>query len=177
MKRGSPKPFVPLTPFVLISRYTDNIYLCVGNCSPTLTEMVKVAVTSLLHSVYGIRLQWEPHGSRYKWGQVSTAPMDSKLSLLWKGVDTDGKVEEWERWVDVTSPHARLVWRSQFPDILQKCIRYTFTKQDILDNLQSVMVGVRRKKYPVVWATRDSLQLGGKVPLISSMTMWGCAGL
>lgn len=111
---GPREELVRETPFVLISRYRGNRYLCLGNCSPTLFVVVKEALTAPLHSVYGICLKWEPHGSRNTWGEGSIAPKGCKVSLLRKGVNMDGEVGEWERWVDVTSPQSKVVWQSQF---------------------------------------------------------------
>ena len=34
---------------------------------------------------------------------------------------------EWVKWVDVSSTHARLVWRLEFPSSLIKCIWYALS--------------------------------------------------
>ena len=52
-------------------------------------------------------------------------------------------------WVDVTSPHARMVWRSQFPSLLQKSIWYALTPGDIRDNPRSLFWGWESKDTPI----------------------------
>ena len=85
--------------FCFLDTLTTNIFV-----PPSLLDVVKTVVSSLLHSVYGIRLKWEPHGARVVRGEGSLAPDGDKLSLLRKGVILDtpsGDSLEWERWVDV----------------------------------------------------------------------------
>ena len=54
LRRNRPKGPVPRTPFVLLSRYCDNVYYFFGTVPPSLLDVVKNAVSSLLHVVYGI---------------------------------------------------------------------------------------------------------------------------
>ena len=58
---------------------------------------------------------------------------------------------EWENWVDISSPHARMVWRSQFPSLLQKSIWFALTPGNIRDDLRSLFWGVGIKGYPPKW--------------------------
>ena len=89
-------------------------------------------------------------GSKCKHHNTMSLP-----SLTRKGVvySLENLVEspEWDTWVDYSSPHARLVGRSHFPCILQKCIWYAMTSEDIKANLRSVMWGVGIKGYPTRW--------------------------
>ena len=111
----------------------DNIYIFLGNVSPHLREVLRVALSALLHFIYGIRRKWEPPGDRYVWPERSFAPEGGKLSLVRKGISVGSSLDyvEWERWVDIASRHARLLWSSQFPSILQKNVWYAFTGDDV----------------------------------------------
>ena len=75
----------------------------------------------------------------------------SGLSLRRKGVPLmlGSPSPEWDN--DVASPHARMVWRSQFLSLLQQSIWYTLTPGDIGDNLRSLFGGVGIKRYPPKW--------------------------
>ena len=77
----------------------------------------------------------------------------SRLSLRNKGVRQmlGAASPEWENWVDVASPHAKMVWRSQFPSLLQKCIWYALTPDDIGSHLRSLFRGLGVKGYPPEW--------------------------
>ena len=102
-------------PFVIISRYRDNIYICLANVPPSASGAIAHAISVLLHSIYGIHLKWEPHGERYIWGEGSTEVCGSGLSLIRKGAFLDDpplEDREWEKWVDTSSPHAPMVWKS-----------------------------------------------------------------
>ena len=106
--------------------------------------------------MYGINLKWEPSSPQsVTWGGASISFTENGMSLTRKGVvyslDDLGNSPEWDTWVDYSSPHARLVWRSQLPSILQKCVWYALTSQDIKANLPSVMWGVGIKGYPTRW--------------------------
>ena len=57
----------------------------------------------------------------------------------------EGVTPEWESWPDACSPHARLVWRSRFPSILQKCIWYALTVDDMCQPLVGHVGGVGDK--------------------------------
>ena len=61
---------------------------------------------------------------------------------------------EWVKWVDVSSPHARLVWRSEFPSLLIKCIWYALSYFSVQLNVRSVMLGSGAKGYPISWWQR-----------------------
>ena len=49
-------------PLVLLSRYRDNLYIVFANLPDHLLSHVQFAVASLLPTIYGIPLKWEPHG-------------------------------------------------------------------------------------------------------------------
>ena len=93
-----------------------------------------------LASVYVIDLKWEPSSLQgVAWGEASISFSNGCISLTQKGVvyslDNLGDSPEWDAWMDYSSPHARLVWRSHLPSILQKCIWYALTSEDIKANL------------------------------------------
>ena len=100
---------------VFLSRYRDNIYICFLNLSAFEVTWTKVIVARLLHVIYGIKRKWEKHGATMVWGEGSLCVEFSGLSLRRKGVPLMlGSVSpEWDNGVDVASPHARMVWRSQ----------------------------------------------------------------
>ena len=54
-------------------------------------------------------------------------------------------------WVDSSSPHARIVWRSHFPSFVQKYLWYALTPNHVLGNLRPVLWGVGAKGYPKSW--------------------------
>ena len=43
----------------LMSRYRDNLYICLANVPKHKLELVKMILVSILKNVYGIPLQWE----------------------------------------------------------------------------------------------------------------------
>ena len=49
-------------PFVIISRYRDNIYICFANVPLSVSGAIAHSIYILPHSIYGIRLKWEPPG-------------------------------------------------------------------------------------------------------------------
>ena len=111
-------------------------------------------ISILLHSIYGIRLKWEPHGDRYVWGEGSIGVQGGELSLIRKGAFLDvppPEDQEWEKWVDTSSPHAPMVWRSHFPSLLIKCVWYASNTECLRANLRSVLWGVGVKGYPARW--------------------------
>ena len=65
------------------------------------------AISSFLHTIYGISLKWEPHGTMDVWGKGSNVPLGPKLSLVRKamylGLSHGGNVQ-WVWWLDVTFP-------------------------------------------------------------------------
>ena len=141
-------------PLVIISRYRDNIYICLANVPPSASGAIAHAISILLHSIYGIRLKWEPHGDRYVWGEGSIGVQGGELSLIRKGAFLDvppPEDQEWEKWVDTSSPHAPMVWRSHFPSLLIKCVWYASNTECLRANLKSVLWGVGVKGYPARW--------------------------
>lgn len=102
------------------------------------------------------------------WGEGSLAPQG--VSLVRKGAFmgpfNEGELE-WERWVDVIPPHARLFWWSQFPSMLQ--MLQALTGDDIMTNLRLVMLGIRTKAHPKRWWWRTLVAFPRKkVPIGSS---------
>ena len=90
---------------------------------------MREALSVFLHLVYGVRLKWGPHTAVATWGEGrSGLSLQGSLALLWKpgtvSLNGDPLGEEWCKWVDCWSPHGRLVWRSQFPGLLIKCLWY-----------------------------------------------------
>ena len=69
-------------------------------------------------------------------------PVVSLLLLLicilqqWKA---DGGEAEWNRWVHRSSPHARAVWRWQFPAFVYKSCWYAMSKADVVCNFRSLL--------------------------------------
>ena len=53
--------------------------------------------------------------------------------------------EEWCKWVDRHSPHCRLVWRSQFPGLLIKCLWYALDTASFEANVRSLMFALVQK--------------------------------
>ena len=108
--RFTHKPFF----FVIISRYRDNIYICLANVPPSASGAIAHAISVLLHSMYGIRLKWEPQGECCVWGEGSIGVHGGGLCLIRKGAFIDNPPlddGEWEKWVDTSSPHAPMVWK------------------------------------------------------------------
>ena len=133
---------------VLLSRYKDNVYICLINFPDTERTLVKHIISVLLGHVYGIKLKWEPHPSHcVTWGEGTITPLGtSTVSLTRKNITTFLPITyatigcvEWDTWVDVTSSHARLVWRSHFPSILIKCVWYALSPSDLINNFKSCM--------------------------------------
>ena len=141
---------------IILSRYRDNIYICLLNFPEEDKPLIKVVITHLLAKVYGINLKWEPSSpDSVTWGEATISFTNKGTSLTRKGevysLDNLTDSPEWDTWVDYSSPHARLVWRSHFPSVLHKCIRYALTLEDVRANLRSVMWGVGVKGYPSRW--------------------------
>ena len=140
---------------VFLSRYRDNIYICFMNLEGPFLQWTKEAVSLLLDATYGIGLKWEPSSTNVCWGEGSiTVPLDQKaFSLTRKGVayGLSSESPEWDRWIDLSSPNARLVWRSHFPALLRKSLWYALTPRDICLNLRSILWGIGVKNYPRAW--------------------------
>ena len=50
------------TPVVIMSRYRDNVYFAMVGISPLLEAPILFLIEKLTEVLYGIPLQWEPHG-------------------------------------------------------------------------------------------------------------------
>ena len=74
-------------PFVLLSRYRDNLYIVFANIACEILPTIRFCVAALLRSVYGIALKWEHHDSVVVWGEGAiSCPYDAgRFSLLRKG--------------------------------------------------------------------------------------------
>ena len=141
-------------PFVIISTYRDNIYLCMANVRAEAKGTLAHALFVLQHTIYGINLKWEPHGDRYVRGEGSIGVQGAKLSLVRKGAfvgERPLEEGEWEKWVDTSSPHAPMVWKSHSPSLLVKCVWYASDKECLRANLRCVRWGLGAKEYPVTW--------------------------
>ena len=57
-----PSGSCPQQQLILLSRYRDNIYICLLNASNEELGLLRNIIELLLHSTYGIKLKWEPHG-------------------------------------------------------------------------------------------------------------------
>jgi len=158
---------------VLLSRYRDNIYICILNAPTRLLPGLKVVLSQLLSATYGIKLKWDPHGDSVVWGEGSLTFSEKGLSLTRKGISPSlGYTNpEWHRWVDASSPHARLAWRSQFPSLLHKCVWYALSISDVLTNLRSLLWGVGQKGYPKSWWQGCLTRFFAKVKLQRVSTM------
>ena len=60
---------------------------------------------------------------------------------------------EWVRWVDYTSPNARVSWLSYFPTLLRECIWFDLTVFDVRVNLRSLMWGTGLNTTPLCGAS------------------------
>ena len=134
-------------PFPFIRRYRDNIYICLANVPPSASGAIAHAISVLLHTIYGVQLKWEPQGERYIWGEGSIGVDGGGISLIRKGAFLDEpplEDREWERWVDTSSPHAPMVWKSHFRSLSIKCVWYASDTECLRANLRSVLwrVGV-----------------------------------
>ena len=143
-------------PLCLISRFRDNIYLLLCNVPADSLPQVKQALSALLRVVYGIQLKWELHGEYVTWGEGKVSKRRGTcVRLLRKActlsLDDPPSDVEWGSWVDRVSPHAKQVWKSQFPSLLLKCMWYALTTTDFVTNLRSVIWGMGAKSYPRKW--------------------------
>ena len=103
------------------------------------------AISVPVHTIYGIHLKLVPHGERYIWGKGSIGVDGAGLSSIRKGAFLDDpplEDREWEKWVDTSSPHAPMVWKSHFPSLLIKCVWYASDTECLRANLRSVLCGI-----------------------------------
>ena len=54
-----PSGSCPQQQLILLSRYRDNIYICILNASDEELSLLQNIIEVLLHSTYGIGLKWE----------------------------------------------------------------------------------------------------------------------
>ena len=87
------------------------------------------------------------------------------------GLSREGEVER-DRWVDATFPHARLVWRSQCPSILQKCVWYTFAGKDIAANLKKREDGGSQTLHAIILGVGSHPAASCRVPPLGSRQKW-----
>ena len=63
---GTPTPppsrSCPEHQLILVSRYRDNIYICILNARDDKLSILQNIIELLLLNTYGIKLKWEPHG-------------------------------------------------------------------------------------------------------------------
>ena len=116
-------------PLCLISRIRDNIYLLPCNVEAENLLQVKQALASLLRVIYGI----------VTWGEGKISKqLDSPISLLRKActlsLDDPPSDVEWGTWVDRFRPHAKQVWKSQFPSLLLKCMSTILAILDLMSS-------------------------------------------
>ena len=139
------------------------MYTVFINIDDPLLPFAKHLVSSFTERLYGIPLKWEDWGETTTWGEgfVSvcvpcgvSAPRVN-LRLRRKGIVTDltlwklGECEaEWAWWVHKSSPHAGVVWRSQFPVLLHKSCWYAASVADLICNFRSLFWGVGYMGYP-----------------------------
>ena len=150
--RDDPSQF-PTIPMILLSRFKDNVYIISLHIPSALLPVVTEGMTQLLQLIYGLRLKWEKHDDLVTWGEgkLGVAP-DGHMLLYRKSCTLSLSVPisqyEWGTCVDRHSPHCRLVWRSQFPGLLHKCVWYALTHEGLQANMRSIMWGVGCKGYP-----------------------------
>ena len=138
----------------LLSRYRDNIYICLVNVSPEDLPMVKVFLSSFLKTVYRLPLKWENHTELVTWGEACVNATSDPLSLPRKGCALrldDSCSFEWDSWVSLNSTNAKPVWRSHFTALLHKSLWYALSPHDIRLNLRSLMWGIGARRYPSFW--------------------------
>ena len=143
-------------PFVLLSRYRDNLYMIFANIPEDILPTVRFFVAALLRSTYGIALKWEIHDSVVVWGEGAiSCPFQGRLlSLLRKGASRtleEAIHGEHLKWIHPASPNARYVWRSQLPALFTKSIWYAWSTDDLVTNLRSLVWNLILKGYPVGW--------------------------
>ena len=155
---GDPSLFPPVL-MILLSKFKDNVYIICMHIPSSLMPVVLEGITQLLQLIYGLRLKWEKHAELVTWGEgkLGTAP-DGRMLLYRKSCTLSLAVPisqyEWGTWVDRHSPHCRLVWRSQFPGLLHKCVWYALTHEALQANMRSIMWALGCKGYPQQWWVR-----------------------
>ena len=154
--QSEPPPHFPAVPLILLSRFKDNLYIVCLHIPAHLKSLVREALSVLLHLVYGVKLKWELHHAVATWGEGSLRlSAQGSLVLLRKPctlcLNGDPLNEKWCKWVDRWSPHCRLVWRSQFPGLLIKCLWYALDTHSFRLNVRSVLWGIGCKGYPRKW--------------------------
>ena len=140
-------------PRIRLSRYRDNIFLMFAAIPPMLEHDARIAIRSFLVAVYGIELQWEMQSEITTWGEGQVDCINDRLRPTSKGTALHhGDVpNECHSWVDVASFNAKLVWRSFFPSLLQKCLWYATNGEDVWCNVASVIANLVHKRYPNDW--------------------------
>ena len=137
-----------------LPQITANLYICLLHIPDSEVAFIKEIISLLLGATYGIKLKWEPSPDNVVWGEGTLNTRPTTVSLTRKRVfpvlGEPDTIPEWDSWKDLCSPHTRLVWRSQFPSILQKCVWCALTTDDLITNLRSVMWGLGVKRYPMV---------------------------
>ena len=80
----------PTRPFVLLSRYRDNIYVAFANIPLSIRPAVQFACAALLRTIYQLPLKWEQHGAAVVWGEgmIRTGLPGVGFSLLRKGTSS-----------------------------------------------------------------------------------------
>ena len=104
-------------PFVLFSRYRDNIYVAIANVPADIPPHLKFVISVFLRFIDNIPPKWKPHGQEVVWGESVLALSEDRhrLSMYRKGVCrslssvSESLSFEWDRWVGPDSPNAKLL--------------------------------------------------------------------
>ena len=142
-------------PCVLVARFKDNVPMAFVHVPVGMFETPKTILSTFLHSLYNIKLKWEPHDSV---AQLCECEFDSSgpCFLLRKGVVRSLQSAlrpdfDWQRWLPVTSPNARKVLRSTFPSLVHKSLLYCCSTQGLIANVRSLVWGAGWHCYPSDW--------------------------
>ena len=83
-----PPPPIPCAQHqvVLLSRYRDNLYICIMNAKTHQLPALKRLMSLLLHQIYGIKVKWESHTEDVVWGEGVLRSEGNHLTLHRKGV-------------------------------------------------------------------------------------------
>ena len=65
-----PSGSCPQQQLILLSRYRDNIYICILHARDKELTKLQNIIELLQHGTYGIKLKWEPDGDSVIWGRV-----------------------------------------------------------------------------------------------------------
>ena len=157
-------------PFVVLSRYRDNLYINFANILGDILPNVRFCVAALLRTTYGIALKWEIHASVVVWGEGAiSCPFEAHLlSLLRKGASRaleEAIHGEHLKWIHLASPNAQYVWRSQLPALVTKSIWHAWSTDDLVTNLRSLLWNLILKGYPVGWWKPQFLRCWDKYQL------------